>query len=528
MNAVRTGPWLLLITTLVAVSAELRAQSVAREAENRLGNRPVGNGLLVTQHVPAEDEPENVVPAPGSLGALLPEPNAADLPPLPPLEEELWYHGGSYLYEPEGDHLNWPDDADAEHVEILRLPETWVEPRPLTLFSEFLGVGAPAGTRFSWFGRPGYMWDVRFVGAGRYELFGFALEENGQRQDAIGQQLVLDLDLRLTGTERFHVQFRPLGEGNSGGSYYQFSDPEGYVDFSHAEPDRYWFEGELASIFGGCTNPYAVLDYNVAVGKFPLVLHNSLLINDEILGVGLGKNTIIREGLSNLNVQFLYAFNDVENMAGDNRLVGVNMTIDRRRTFYEFSYLLLQNDVDSRRDARYLALSATRFYGPLSLAGRGLVKAGDPGGVGNGQLLVLESNYTRSFMHQPLGVEKWVFYCNAFYSSPGWTSISGGNLNRLRATFETNPLIRISAGLTTGERWGAALGVQLFRHHADESIIPEVALDTPDGELVWGCGVRYLRKLSARTYLEALATLASSNDPRFDREGVFASYHVAF
>jgi len=95
-------------------------------------------------------------------------------------------------------------------------------------------------------------------------------------------------------------------------------------------------------------NPFAVLDYNIAVGKFPVLLHNSLLIDDEILGVGLGKNTILRGGLSNLNVQFIYALNDVENAAGDNRLYGVNATIDHRRTFYELSYFLLQNDVDSR------------------------------------------------------------------------------------------------------------------------------------------------------------------------------------
>ena len=45
-------------------------------------------------------------------------------------------------------------------------------------------------------------------------------------------------------------------------------------------------------------NPLAVLDYNFAVGKFPLVLQNALLINDEILlAVGIGKNTILRGGL---------------------------------------------------------------------------------------------------------------------------------------------------------------------------------------------------------------------------------------
>jgi len=141
---------------------------------------------------------------------------------------------------------------------------------------------------------------------------------------------------------------------------------------------------------------------------------------------------------------------------------------------------------------------------------------------------VLESNYTRFFRDNLFGVNKGVFYCNAFHAGSGWSPISGGNLNRLHATFETNPLIRISAGVATGERWGVALGVQLFRHHADESFVPEIAFDAPDDEPVLGLGLRYLRKLGARTYLESLATFGISDDPRHDRKGVFVSYHVLF
>lgn len=519
MNAARLGFWSLIAVALLGAPTEARAQTAARSAAFALAPGMPTHGV---------DRQETVGPVQGDFPTLPPDPNADGLPPLPPLEQELWNHGGSYLYAPEGDRLNWPEETKSAHVEVLRLPETWQEPRPLTAFSEFLGTGPPAGTHLKWFGDQGYMWDVRFVGSGGYDLFGFALEQNGQRQDAIGHQLTLDLDLRLTGTERFHVQFRPLGEGNSGGSYYQFSNPEGYVDNSHAEPDRFWFEGELGSILGGLVSPYAVLDHNFAVGKFPVALHNSLLMNDEILGLGVGKNTILRGGQSNLNVQFLYAFNDVQNAAGDHALYGVNATLDHQRIFYEASYLLLKNDVDSNRDARYAAISGTKFFGPLTLAARGLFKAGDPGGVGNGQLFALESNYTRYFQGNQFGVNKGVFYCNAFYTSAGWTPISGGNLNRLRASFETNPLIRISAGVSTGERWGAALGVQLFRHHEDESLIPEIAFEAPDGEPVWGLGLRYLRKLSPRTYLESLATFGISDDPRYDREGVFVSYHILF
>lgn len=202
MNAVRTGSWLLLFVALSVTSAEVRAQSAARRAAHALNSRNA-----TTHSAPADFTQQSQ----GDFPALPPDPNADNLVPLPPLQQELWNHGGSYLYHPEGDRLNWPAETESAHVEVLRLPETWQEPRPLTAFSEFLGTGPPAGTQLKWFGDQGYMWDVRFVGSGGYELFGFALEENSQRQDAIGHQLRLDLDLRLTGTERFHVQFRPLG-----------------------------------------------------------------------------------------------------------------------------------------------------------------------------------------------------------------------------------------------------------------------------------------------------------------------------
>lgn len=480
-------------------------------------------------------QPETAPSVPGfsdptvsDFPALPPDPYEADKPPLPPLSEELWNRGGSYLYVPEGDRLNWPHESDDSRVSLLRLPESWQQPKPYTAFSEYLGAD-PVYPRGKWFGPAGYAWDVRFVGHGAYSLFGFALEQNNRRQDVIGNQLSIDLDLQLTGTERFHVQFRPLGDGNSGGSFYQFSNPVGYEDNSTAEPQRFWFEGELHSIFGSYLNPFAVMDYNVVAGKFPLALHNSLLMNDEILGVVLSKNTIYLGNLSNLNVQAIYGHNDVNAFGPQQgQLYGMHAQADYRKIFFEATYAFVQHDFDSTRDSHFTAFSATKFFGPISVAARRLFKWGDEGGRGDGQLCVLESNYTRVFGQNMLHVDKGVFFCNAFYHTAGWNPISGGNLNRVRTAFETNPLVRIAAGALPAENWGVALGVQLFRHHQDESLIPEIAFESPDGEPSAGLGLRYLRKTGSRSYFEALGTFTLSNDPRFDREGVFTSYTIIF
>jgi hypothetical protein len=143
-------------------------------------------------------------------------------------------------------------------------------------------------------------------------------------------------------------------------------------------------------------------------------------------------------------------------------------------------------------------------------------------------LFTVESNRAQCFHHNPVGFEKAVYYCNAFYKTAGWNPISGGNLNRLRTAFETNPLVRISAGSLPVRNLGVAVGVQLFRHHQDESFIPEIAFESPDGIAVTGFGLRYLRKTGSRSSFEALATFTLSDDPRFDREGVFTSYNIEF
>mgnify|MGYP006969349283 CR=1 FL=1 len=520
----------IVLVLLMQLRTDLRAQSANVSAD-----------LLPAVQVqlpsdPFADDPPNPEALPPPLP---PDPNspafdnwidAGDDEPLPPLEDELWQHGGSYLYVPEGDRLNWPADNEESHYDLLRLPEGFQKPRPLEGFAEFLGADPIlVHPHLKWLGCKGYAWEPRFVGHGSYELLGFALEQNGRRQDVLGHQLIVDLDLRLTGTERFHVQYRPIGREATGGSYYQFNQPAGYVDNSTGEPDRYWFEMELHSVLGADFDPFAALDYNVTVGRVPLLLHNELLMSDELLAVILSKNTIIFREVSNVNVQGIYGFNDVGVSPNDDfRMYGIHATMDRHRDFFEATWAFVESDLDADRNAHYAALSATRFLGPTTLAARVLTKFGDEAGSGNGQLFVLESNRTRVFEHHPCGIEKGVFYANAFFANDGWSPLANGNLNRLRTSFEVNPLVRISAVPSAVDTWGVACGVQLFRHHEDESMIPEIAYQDVDGDPAVGMGLRYLRKTSSRTFFEALGIVTLANNPAFDREGVFLSYTIVF
>lgn len=470
-------------------------------------------------------------------GGLLPPPANASFPALPPppepvlglgeLDQELATHGGAHLYVPGGDLSLLPPEEFGSHHAKLRVPEDWHAPQPFTLFAPFLGTG-PIHLHGKWPGPGGYAWEPRFVFSGSYEVFGFGLGQANREQLAIGHQLTMDFDLRLTGTERFHVQYRPLGRDATGGSYYQFTNPEGYVDASTAEPSRYWFEGDLSSMLGSYLSPFGAWDINITAGKFPFAAHNTLLINDELLGVVVSQDTIRLGTLSNLNLQALYFFNDVDTSfrgGNDGQIVGLHASADRRHAFYEATYAYWDpRHVGS--GVHYIAVSRTQFYGAYTLAARGLFKFAAPADRGNGQLLVLEANRKVASETRILGFEPSLIFANFYIATSGWQSIAGSNFNRLQTAFEISPLVNIASGVAPDDRWGMNGGVQWFRHHEDESLTTEIAVESIRDRLAGGLGIRYQRKLSARTWWELLAIANASADSSRERYGAFARWFV--
>lgn len=458
------------------------------------------------------------------------------LEPLPPLEDELRMHGGAHLYTAEGDQFLCPiPESEYSHPRYLRLPEDYQAPEPLTFFAEFLGNDPikpwPA---LHWFGKDGYVWEPQFVGYGSHEVFASVLEEGPRRRDLLGQQLIVDLDLRVTGTERFHVQYRPLGEAGTGGSYYQFSDPAGYVDNATGVPDRYWFEWEMQSVLGGLIgDPTIQCDLHTVIGKVPFMLQNNYLMNDEVLGVVVNKNNLIISPFSNINTQLFYFPADVDAFPdGSSDLFGTNINADMHGAFFELTYAHLEHSNNSSRNTDYAALGAVQFFGHWSIGGRAMAKWGDRPSGGNAELLVLESNYTHyapQWMRNTTGIEYGVFYLNGFYASEGWKPISGGNFNRISSSFEVNPLLQIARRQTPilHDTPGLVLGVQLFRHEEDESLIPEIAWQHP-GVDVFGAGLRYLRQTGKRSFMELRGLYNWSPDRRFDREGVMLSHFFLF
>ncbi len=466
---------------------------------------------------------------------LPPDPYANQQPALPPLCVELDHHGGSYLYVPEGDGFHEQTAHQtcdgANHEAPKRLPEWFQAPQPCTQFSEYLGADPIQLSPGAWPGLGGYQWEPRFVAHGRYDVFGLAFQENDARQDGLGHNLTLDADLRLTGTERFHLQHRPVGEDGSGGSFYQFNDVDAYQDNSTAEPARIWFEGELASIFSGfINNPTKAWDLNFALGKFPLALHNSLLMNDEVAGLMVGNNNLRLGPTSNLNARVFWLFDDVNSFSEfGSDVLGADAFVDLRHAFIEATYAYRQHGATSEGDAHYLALSATQFFGPSTLSARAMTKIAGPADS-DGQLFVLEGNTHIRFDHGVLprtGIHHGVAFATAFYATNGWSPIAGGNFNRIRSSFEVNPLVLIARG-DQDDTPGVAVGIQLFGENEDSSLTPEIAWEAPSGQSVLGAGLKYQRQTSVQSFLELRGLVNFSSHDPFDRDGVFASHHWLF
>ncbi|MEN1680925.1 MAG: hypothetical protein AAGJ46_15155 [Planctomycetota bacterium] len=482
---------------------------------------------------------------PVAFPPLPPDPYAEDGTKLPPLRDTLAHHGGAHLYTPEGDAFppcgaSLPPSEGGGRHPAKRLPEWFQPPQPCTRFAEYLGADPIKLSPKSWPGAGGYQWEPRFVAHGGYDAFGIAFREGDTGSDLVGHNLTLDFDLRLTGTERFHVQHRPIGEDGTGGSFYQFSDPDGYVDNSTAEPARVWFECELASVLSGwLTNPTVAYDLNLAVGKFLLQQHNTLLINDEVAGVILGQNNLLLPGASNLNARFYWLFDDINSLDGfgegigndglTSNVLGADAAIDFRHAFIELTYAFRDHSRSRSGDAHYLAASATQFFGPATLTGRVLAKVAGAADR-DGQLYVLEWATHRALdrgLLPELGCHHCVFYATGFYATPGWDPIASANFSRLRASFELNPLVQVARG-DRDETPGVALGVQLFGPGENSSLTPELAYESPDGVSIFGAGLRWQRRTSVQSFVELRGLVNYSDHSPFDRDGVFASHHWVF
>lgn len=334
---------------------------------------------------------------------------------------------------------------------------------------------------------------------------------NGKDIAQIATRLNLDVDLKITGTERLHAFFTPLQDGAAKFTRYEFGGGganDRFNDEYDFEPQTLFFEGDFGSIYSGFSGQEAGFDLPFTVGLFPLFLQNGIWANDAILGgaVSLPAKNSAALGLANFDITFFAAFDDVDNAGligpgqDDNaNLYGVTAFIDAFDGYIEAGYGLIEGRDDQDGLLTHFVTGAytRRYYNTVSNSTRVFGNFGDtPNGESDGLAIISENSLITGLPSTLLP------YANVFVGFGNPQPLVDGNgagiLKNVGINFETDALTGYPKLDDTGsDAFGGAFGLQ-YLFNLDQQLVFEVATVQPfddDGigaqDPQYAFGVRY-------------------------------------
>ncbi len=351
-------------------------------------------------------------------------------------------------------------------------------------------------------------------------------QNNGDDVAQIATRLNLDVDFKITGTERIHAFFTPIQDN---GQFTRCEFGGGGVDDEECElefdgnPQTLFLEGDVGQIYAGLSGAESSFDLPFTVGLFPLFLQNGIWANDAILG---GAFTIPAQnsaslGLANFDVTFFAAYDNIDNQSvvsdvSANRnnnianLYGVTAFIDAFDGYIETGYGLIDgfDEADGLVTHFLTAAYTRRYYNTLSNSTRVFANFGD--GDDNDGLAIISENSLISGLPSTL-----LPYANFFVGFGNPQPLVDGNgagiLKNVGINFETDALTGFPKLDDTGtDTYGGAIGIQ-YLFNLDQQIVFEVATVQPHGDQAlvdeqYALGVRYQIPLSKAWLFRADAT----------------------
>ena len=337
-------------------------------------------------------------------------------------------------------------------------------------------------------------------------------KNNGKDIAQVATRLNLDVDFKITGTERLHAFFTPL-QKDAQFTRFEFAggDASGDFDFEFdPEPQTLFFEGDFGSVYSGFSGQEASFDLPFTVGLFPLFLQNGIWANDAILGgaVTLPARNSKALGLSNFDITVFGAFNDVDNAGiigvdGDDNnntnLFGATAFVDAFSGYIETGYGLIDGRDDQEGLLTHFVTGAytRRYANTLSNSTRVFANFGDdPAGDNDGLAIISENSLITSLPSTLLP------YANFFVGFGNPQPLVDGNgagiLKNVGINFETDALTGFPKLDDSGSNaWGGAIGLQ-YLFDLDEQLAFEIAMVQPfenDGigaqDAQYGFGARY-------------------------------------
>jgi len=362
-----------------------------------------------------------------------------------------------------------------------------------------------------------------------------AFNDNGATEVAqIAARANINIDMKLTATERIHVFFQPMQDGGSF-SRFEFAgndkDDGAQPQFETQEqPTTAFFEGDIGAILAGLGDDYQPFDMPIAVGRVPLLLQNGVWLQDAFLGVAItplvAQNSRTLD-ITNYDITLFAAFDEVTSDAlidangnradHEGRLFGITGFFDVMEGYAEAGYAYVDDNDTSNGDHSYhnftLAFSK-RYAATVSNATRIIVNLGQDPGPGfretaNGALIISENAF---ITHLPLTL---IPYANFWVGIDQPQSVAraggaGGVLRNVGLNFETDGLTGFPTLDATGhDTFGGALGVE-YLFGFDQQIVGEVAAvfpyadrEGPAKDPQFGFGVRYQIPLTNRLIFRA-------------------------
>ena len=433
-----------------------------------------------------------------------------------------------------GSDPTYPDNVYdvAEQIKIYGGKTPFDEPRPILEWGYPLYSEGALGRTYTTFGEKNLLRPQLLV----FGDFRSALAFNDNGNQEIGQlaaRLNLNVDLKLTSTERIHMFLRPIDKNNNFLRHEFFGNDHGEFDFVlDGNLEALFFEGDIGAIQSGLTNEWATYDLPIAFGFMPLLFQNGLWVEDAFIG---GAFTIPAKNspkfdISNMDVTFFSGIDKVTSAAIKNadgqiedsksNVFGVTTFIETREGYFEGGY----GYIDDKRngglsDFDYHNLTASwtkRYGGKISNSVRGFWALGQSPSGGNTQTadgfaILIENSLVT---HKPLTL---IPYANFFVGVDRPQPLIRGNDGILKNTgiaFETDGLTGFPKIDSSGQDvYGFAVGIEnLF--DLSRQVVFEFATVQPFGgqsETVLGdqyaLSARYQHNLNDRWILRADAMI---------------------
>jgi hypothetical protein len=425
--------------------------------------------------------------------AAAPAAYAAGPEKMDPNARRTRYDSGLFKPDPNYDRLRY---NRAQQLQVYGNKTAVPTPRPMVELGREIYRSGPFDTDSTIFGKLNPVVGSLYVyGDWRTAV---AFNDNGDNELAqIATRLNLDVDFRITATERIHAFFAPLDNDNKftrceiGGNDKQGFDSTDCKLQLDAIPDALFFEGDLGAIYAGIRGRYPDYDIPITFGKIPILLQNGVWLEDNFIGAGISFPALNSRtfDISNMDFTFLYGFKDITTPAiqgddseSDTRFYALTSFIEAMTGYWEIGYGYVQGigDLSDQSYNNVTAAFSRRYGGWLTNTVRVIGNFGqefrDANGqhTANGVAVLLENSLITS---RPSTL---IPYLNLFVGLDHPQSLAraanaGGILKNTGINFETDGLTGFpKLDDTANNTYGGALGVS-YLFNLNQQIVFEFA-----------------------------------------------------